>query len=89
MILFYVSDSLPVFVSVCHICACYYGGQGRVLNPQELLSDGFKLPCGCWELNPSPQEDLPVLLTAEPSLQPHDIYFKAFDSPQAPRKCCG
>ena len=27
-------------------------------------------PCGCWKLNPGPLEGQPVLLTAEPSLQP-------------------
>ena len=27
------------------------------------------LPYGCWELNPGPLEEQPVLLTAEPSLQ--------------------
>lgn len=26
---------------------------------------GFKLPCGCWELNLSPRQGQPVLLTAE------------------------
>jgi hypothetical protein len=28
------------------------------------------MPCGCWELNPGPLEEQPVLLSAEPSLQP-------------------
>ena len=30
-------------------------------------------PCGCWELNWGPLEEQPVLLTAETSLQPHQI----------------
>lgn len=36
-------------------------------NPQE--------PCGCWKLNLSPLEELPVLLTTEPFLQPLDVNF--------------
>ena len=32
--------------------------------------DGYEPPCGCWELNPGPLEEQPVLLTAEPSHQP-------------------
>lgn len=31
---------------------------------------GCVLPYGCWELNPDPLEELPVLLTAEPALRP-------------------
>ena len=30
-----------------------------------------ELPCGCWELKPGPLEEQPVLLAAEPSLQPY------------------
>jgi hypothetical protein len=32
--------------------------------------DGCEPPCGCWELNSGPLEEKPVLLTAEPFLQP-------------------
>jgi hypothetical protein len=32
--------------------------------------DGCEPPSACWELNSGPLEDQPVLLTAEPSLQP-------------------
>jgi len=28
------------------------------------------MSCGCWELNPGPLEEQPVLITTEPSLQP-------------------
>jgi hypothetical protein len=34
------------------------------------VTDGCKLPCGYWGLNPGPLEEQPVLLTTEPSLQP-------------------
>jgi hypothetical protein len=33
------------------------------------ITDGCELPCGCWELNSGPEEEQPVLLTSEPSLQ--------------------
>jgi hypothetical protein len=32
------------------------------------VTDSCELSCGCWELNSSPLEEQPVLLTAEPSL---------------------
>lgn len=35
-----------------------------------VITDGFELPCGCWELKPGPLEEQPLLLTTEPSLQP-------------------
>ena len=34
------------------------------------VTDGCELTYGCWDSNPSPVEKQPVLLTAEPSLQP-------------------
>ena len=35
------------------------------------VTDSCELPCGCWELNPGPLVEQPVLLNTEPSLQPH------------------
>ena len=46
--------------------------QKRPLGP---ITDGCELPCGCWELNPGPLEEQPVLLTAELSLQSHFLIF--------------
>lgn len=55
---------------------------GRKLGYQKRVSDapgagvivGFDLPCGCWELNPSPMEDQPMLITIKTSLQlPQDL----------------
>ena len=34
-----------------------------------------ELPCDWWDLNLGPLEEQPVLLTAEPSLQPLLFYF--------------
>ena len=52
------------------VCANICLGQKRVLNPLELELDSCELPCGCCKLNLGPLEEQPVLLTAEPSLQP-------------------
>ena len=35
------------------------------------IKGSYELPCGYWDLNLGPMEE-PVLLTAEPSLQPQD-----------------
>ena len=35
----------------------------------DLIIDGCKPPCGCWELNARPLEEQTMLLTTEPSLQ--------------------
>ena len=39
-------------------------------SPASGVTDGCELPCGCWESNPGPLEEQPVLLTTEPALQP-------------------
>ena len=38
--------------------------------PEIGVTDGCELPCGCWELNLSPLEEQPVLLTTKSPLQP-------------------
>ena len=49
----------------------------KVSDSLELdFSDSCELLCECWELNPGPLEEQSVLLTTEPSLQPHDFFFK-------------
>jgi hypothetical protein len=39
------------------------------------ITEGCEPPCGCWELNSGPLEEYPMLLTAEPSLQPQHAHF--------------
>jgi hypothetical protein len=39
-------------------------------SPITGATESCELPFGCWELNPGPLEEPPVLLTAESSLQP-------------------
>jgi hypothetical protein len=46
------------------------GGQERALALIELDSQKAMLPCGSWELSPGSLQEQPVLLTAEPLLQP-------------------
>jgi hypothetical protein len=57
---------------VCLFCAlvfclrvCLYEG---VRSPGTGIVDSCELSCGCWELNPGPLEEQPVLLI--PVLQP-------------------
>ena len=47
---------------------------------QELLTDGGKPLCACWELNLGPLQEQQVLLTADPSLQPQEMNKKNCDS---------
>jgi len=56
-------------------CRCLQTHQKRASDP---ITDGCEPPCGCWDLNSGPLEEQPVLLTAEPSLQPHTIFFLRF-----------
>ena len=42
------------------------------------VTDSYKLPCGCWELNPDSLGEQPELLTAEPSLQPQGCFLFRF-----------
>ena len=46
-----------------------------VSDPGTGVTSTCELPCGCWELNPGPLEEQPVLLTAEPSLQPLGTFY--------------
>ena len=49
------------------LCACMPEVQKRAT---ELITDGCE-PCGCWKLNSGPLEELAMLLTTAPSLQPY------------------
>lgn len=43
-----------------------------------LKLDGYKLPCGCWELHSGPLEEQPGQLTTEPSLQTHGTFLRVW-----------
>lgn len=52
------------------LCACIAHGAKRgyqvLWSP---VTDGYELSCGFWEWPAGPQQEQPVSLTAEPSLQ--------------------
>jgi hypothetical protein len=73
------------------VCLCAQRGQKRekkekkktnedVKSPGTGVIDNYELSCGCWELNLSPLEEQPALLTTEPSLQPQErlLFFFFF-----------
>jgi hypothetical protein len=51
-------------------CCSLQTQQKRASDP---ITYGCEPPCGCWKLNSGPLEEHPVLLTTEPSLQPHRV----------------
>lgn len=55
---------LCVWVCVYHLFAWCH------LHRMSGVTDGVEVPCGPWESNLSPLEEKPVLITAEPALQP-------------------
>lgn len=59
---------LPAGVSVHHLHAqCLEKPEEIMVSHGTGVTDSCEWPCRCWELNPL--EDLPALLSAEPSLQ--------------------
>ena len=54
------------FMYVLYLHVCLYARWGH----QSPIIDGHEPSRGYWELNSGPLEEAPVLLTAEPSLQP-------------------
>jgi hypothetical protein len=56
---------LHALVFCLRVCLCKGVG-----SPGTGVIDGCEQPYGYWDLNPGPLEEQPVLLTAEPSLQP-------------------
>jgi hypothetical protein len=56
-------SALSAYVPACH--------RGH----QILLTDGCESPCGCWELNSAPLDELPVLLTESHFSSPLSVIF--------------
>jgi hypothetical protein len=60
-----------VLVYLCTTCVPgAYRDQKRASDPLELVTCGYELPCGWWELNLGPLEEQSVLLTTEQSPWP-------------------
>ena len=67
---------LIYFYFMCFWCFALMYFCVRVLDFLDLeLTNRCELLCGCWELNWNPLEEQPVLLTAEPSLQPEKKFL--------------
>lgn len=49
---------------------CPQSPDKAVRSPGTRVSDGCELLCLCWEQNPGPLEEQPVVFTAGSSLQP-------------------
>ena len=60
------------YVHWCFVWMCVYV---RCHIPWNWSSRQTKLSCGCWDLNPGPLEEQPVLLTTEASLQLLTLIF--------------
>jgi hypothetical protein len=54
-----------LYIHGCFACMCLCEG---VRTPGIGIIDCYELPCRCWELNPDPLQEQPVLLTTDPSL---------------------
>ena len=60
--------SLPACMSVC-VYAWYAGRpKGAVRSPRTGVRRGCELTCTCWEPNPGPPQEQPVMASADPSL---------------------
>ena len=67
--------TLPAWISVYRVYDQYTESPEEGFGfPGTEFTNGFKLPCGCWESNQGLLQEQPVLLTAtELSLQPPDF----------------
>jgi hypothetical protein len=57
-------------ISALPVCFCEGAGLPRIG-----IIDNCELPCGCWELNLSPLEEQPMLLTTKQFLKPPYPHF--------------
>jgi hypothetical protein len=60
---------LPACMSVHHMCAWCLRKPEDSDPLEKVFTVSGEPSWRCWELNPGPLEEQPVLLTAEPSLQ--------------------
>ena len=59
-----------------HICAQYTKQlEVGIGLPGTGVKGGFELTCGCWELNPGPLQEQPVLLTTEHLSESYFFFF--------------
>jgi hypothetical protein len=63
--LFLFMSTFCLLTSVCTTCVQCLRRRG-IASPTTGFRDGCEPPRGCWDLNPSPLEELPVLLSTGP-----------------------
>lgn len=74
--LIFTSCVCVFYVSVYALCACLVPMEAeRKVLDFLILSYSSESLCGCWDLNSSPLQEQPMLLTAEPSLQPRIFIY--------------
>jgi hypothetical protein len=70
-------------------CACKILEDRRGCEiPCKCVTDSCELPCGCWEQNPGPPKEQPVLSTTQPCLQPHNLLLNRGQA-WLPASICG
>lgn len=62
-------------MSVHHFCAWSLQRPIEGVRSAEVV-DSSELAFGCWELNPDPLKDQPLLTMAEPFLLPKQLLFR-------------
>jgi hypothetical protein len=71
-----VYECFTYMLVVYSVCArCPQRLEEGIGSPGTRVTDGCEPECGCSEMNQWPLEGQPVLLTAEPSLQPLRFNF--------------
>ena len=76
-------DSMDAHVCL-HLYLCITQVQGPKRLEEGIGSPGIVVigsgesPCGCWESNPRPLEEQPVLLTVEPSPAPTSMSLLSY-----------
>ena len=70
---------MSIFPACCLRTMCMPAdcrGQGKsIKSPGSAAIDSYRSPCGRWELHWALLQEQPVLLTSEPSLQPHNLCY--------------
>jgi hypothetical protein len=67
-----------MYVCIPVPCSAYKRPEEGTRSPGTGVAERCKPPRVCWELNPYPLQDMQMLLTSEPSLQPLPGVFCLF-----------
>ena len=61
---------------VYRMCVIHERPEEGIRFPETGVTDGYELLWECWELNPGPLQEQPVLFPAPPSLQPKEDFWQ-------------